>query len=339
MTDPDNYDLDLLEPLGAVAPPTPEVLDRVAHSLHARYIQDAETSRRGATTFSRPPTRRALPIAAAAGVLAAGLALGVAHASHSGYGARRPVPPVLSPSGASLRNAILTAFSATASSIAYTQTVWTTAGESRRVVEVWTSPFEGSAGQSQTRRQVVSMGGQTVQDVEMIYVLPATNSGVPANCNGRIDSPKPPPIRGAGADIQATDGRLIDVDYASRSWSDQVGTCIPVTQPTDAAQIRSDIASGGWTVLGHDTIDGQPAIELDLGRSAQPGSADLLWVDAQTFLPIQASASKGGLPSNEDSLVTTYRFLTDTSENQRNLLTPIPAGFTQTATPPAAPNG
>ena len=52
MTDPDRYDLDLLEPLGAVAPPTPEVLNRVADNLHAHYLQDATSSGRPAT-FTR----------------------------------------------------------------------------------------------------------------------------------------------------------------------------------------------------------------------------------------------------------------------------------------------
>ena len=172
----------------------------------------------------------------------------------------------------------------------------------------------------------------------MIYTLPAPNATVPANCDGQIDSPKPPPIRGQSAGIQATDGRLIDVEYASRSWSDQSDTCIPVTQPADAEQIRNDIASGGWTVLGHDNIDGQPAVELSLGGAAQPASADLLWVNAQTFLPIQASAAKGGSSGAGDGLVTTYRFLTNTPDNRANLTTPVPAGFTRTATPPASPN-
>jgi hypothetical protein len=111
-----------------------------------------------------------------------------------------------------------------------------------------------------------------------------------------------------------------------------------VTQPADAALIRSDIAAGGWTVVGRDTIDGQPAVELNLAGSAQPASADLLWVNAQTYLPIQASASKGGPPGVDDGLVTTYRFLDDTPDNQKNLTTPIPAGFTETATPTALPN-
>ncbi len=161
----------------------------------------------------------------------------------------------------------------------------------------------------------------------------------PPNCHGPIDSPKPPPIRGQSEGIQATDGRLIDVEYASRSWSDQPDSCIPVTQPTDAEQIRSDIASGGWTVVGHDDIDGQPAVELSLGGSARPASADLLWVNAQTYSPIQARANKGGSPGTNDSLVTTYRFLSNTPDNRENLTTPVPAGFTQTATPPASPEG
>jgi hypothetical protein len=257
------------------------VPNRVARNLHARYLQDA-TNRARAATLTRQRTRLALPVTAAAAAVTAVLAIGVAGATRSGHRNGPAVPATISPTAASLRDAILTAFSDTASSIAYTQSVSTTAGQETKVIDVWTSPFEGSTGQSQTRREVITVGGRTVQDAEMIYALPAPNAGAPANCNGQIDSPKPPPIRGQSGGIQATDGRLIDVEYASRSWSDQPATCIPVTQPTDAEQIRSEIASGDWTVLGHDDNDGQPAVELSLGGSARPASADLLWVNAQT---------------------------------------------------------
>jgi hypothetical protein len=331
MTDPDRFDLDLLEPLGAVAPPTPEVLNRVAANLPARF-HDA-TSRGRPARSNRQRKRVVVPLAAAVTALAAVVAVAVSDATHSGDRNGPAIPAAISPTAASLRDAILTAFSDTASSISYARSVFTTAGH-RRVIDVWTSPFEGSTGQSQTRREVVTDDGQTVRDTEMIYVLPAPNAAVPINCNGEIYSPKPPPIRGQ-SDVQATDGRLIDVEYASKSWSDQPDTCIPVTQPADAAQIRSDIAAGGWTVVGRDDIDGQPAVELNLAGSAQPASADLLWIDARTYLPIQASANKGGLPK-VDGLVTTYHFLSDTPDNQKNLTTPKPAGFTQTATPPAS---
>jgi hypothetical protein len=336
MSDPDRYDLDLLERLGAVAPATPEVLDRVAANLQARFLQDATNPGRPAT-FTRPRTRAFLPIAAAAAAVTTLVAVGVAGAIHSGH---RDVPAVhatVSPTAASLRNAILTAFSATASSVSYTRSVFTSGGQKTRVIDVWTSPFQGSIGQTQTMREVVTDGGQTVRDTEMIYALPAPNAVTPANCNGPIDAPKPPPVRGPRGGTQATDGRLIDVEFRSRSWSDQPHTCIPVTQPAGAAQIRADIAAGGWTVVGRHDIFGQPAVELNLAGSAKPASADLLWVNAQTFLPIQASASKGGAPG-ADSLVTTYRFLSDTPDNHENLTTPVPAGFTRTAAPPASPN-
>jgi hypothetical protein len=337
MNDPDRYDLDLLEPLGAVAPPTPEVLDRVGVNLQARFLQEA-TSRGRPATFPRPRTRVVLPVAAAATAAAIVLAaVGVAGANHSGHRDLPAVPATVSPSTASLRDAILTAFSATASSISYTHSVFTSRGQQTRVIDVWTSPFEGSIGQTQTMREVVTDGGQTVRDTEMIYALLAPNAVAPANCNGPIDAPKPPPVRGQSGRIQATYGHLIDVEFASRSWSDQPHTCLPVTEPADAAQIRADIAAGGWTVVGRDDIDGQPALELNLAGSAKPASADLLWVNAQTYLPIQASANKGGGPG-ADRLVTTYRFLSDTPDNHKNLTTPIPAGFTQTATPPASPN-
>jgi hypothetical protein len=336
MNDPDRDDLDLLEPLGAVAPPTPEVLNRVAANLQARFLQDA-TSPARLGTFTRQGIRVVLPVAAAATAVTTVLAVGVGGAIHSGNRDLPAVPATVSPTTASLRDAILTAFSATASSISYTHSVLTSGGQETRIIDVWTSPFEGSTGQTQTMREVVTDGGQSVRDTEMIYALPAPNAVVPANCNGQINAPKPPPVRGQSEGSQATDGRLIDVEFASRSWSDQPHTCMPVTQPADAAQIRSDIAAGGWTVVGRDHIDGQPAVELNLAGSAKPASADLLWVNAQTFLPIQASASKGGAPG-ADSLVTTYRFLGDTPDNQKNLTTPIPAGFTQTATPPVSAN-
>jgi hypothetical protein len=337
MNDSDRYDLDLLEPLGAVAPPTPEVLDRVAANLHARLLQDATRPARPAR-FARHRARVVLPVAAAATAVTTVLAVGVAGGLVGGHRDTPAVPATVSSSAASLRDAILTAFSASASSISYTHSVWTSAGENTMAVDVWISPLEGSIGRSQTTREVVTVAGHTVRDTEMIYALPAADAEVPANCNGRIDAPKPPPVRGQSGGAQATDGRLIDVEYASRTWSDQPDTCIPVTQPADAEQIRSDIASGGWTVIGHDVIDGQPAVELNLAGPAKPASADLLWVNARTFLPIQASASKGGSPRVDDSLVTTYRFLDDTPQNQHDLVTPIPSGFTQTATPPASPN-
>jgi hypothetical protein len=337
MNDPDRYDLDLLEPLGAVPPPTPAVLARVAANLQVRLLQDATSAGRPATS-TRQRTRLVLLVAAAATAVTTVLAVGVAGAIHSGHRDMPAVPATISPSAASLRDAILTAFSATASSISYTHSVFTSGGQQTRVIDVWTSPFQGSTGQTQTMREVVTVGGRTVRDTEMIYALPAPNAVPPANCNGQIDAPKPPPIRGQSGGSQATDGRLIDVEFASRSWSDQPETCIPVTQPADAAQIRNDIAAGGWTVVGRDHIDGQPAVELNLAGSAHPASADLLWVNAQTFLPLEASASKGGAPG-ADSLVTTYRFLGNTPDNQKNLTTPIPAGFTHTAAPPAAANG
>jgi len=267
MIDPDRYDLDLLEPLGAVAPPTEEVLNRVANNLRARYLQDTTSSAESAM-LTRQRTRRASPVAVTvAAATVAVLAVGVAAATRNNH--RDGPPSTISPAAAAaLRADILTAFSNTASSISYTHSVETTAGQKATVIDIWTSPFDGSPGKTQTRREVVTVGDQIVQDTEMSYTLPAPDARVPADCHGQIDSPKPPPIRGQSAGIQATDGRLIDVEYASRTWSNQANTCIPVTQPAAAEQIRNEIASGGWTVVGHDDIDGQPAVELSLGGSA-----------------------------------------------------------------------
>jgi hypothetical protein len=330
MTDPDRFDLDLLEPLGAVPPPNPEVLNRVADHLRVQYRHDTTASPARSTAPGRRWTRPVVPAAAAA-MMAGALGVSLAATDHHG---RAAISPATSPSAASLREAILTAFSSSASSIAYSQSVWTTSGKATRVVEVWTSPSEASPGQPQIRRQVVTARGQTVQDAQMIYTVPAPSSAPPLDCQVPVHAPKPPPIRAQSEGAQATDGRLIDVEYASRSWSDQSDTCIPVTQTATATQIRSTIASGDWRVVGHGDIDGRSAVELALGGPSRPASADLLWVDDRTFLPLRASATKGASSGVGNSLVTTYHFLADTPADRKSLVAPIPVGFTRTATPP-----
>ena len=113
MIDPERYDLDLLEPLGAVAPPTPEVLNRVAANLHSRFLQDPTSAGRPRTP-TRQRTRVVLPVAAAAAAVTGVLAVGASGAIHSGHRDRSAVPATVSPTTDSLRNAILTAFSARA---------------------------------------------------------------------------------------------------------------------------------------------------------------------------------------------------------------------------------
>jgi hypothetical protein len=159
---------------------------------------------------------------------------------------------------------------------------------------------------------------------------------VPADCNGRIGVDKSRSGNGHDDAIQAVDGRLIDVEFTTKSWSDQPDTCLAVAQPTDAQQIRDDIASGGWSVVAHGEINGRQAIELSWSDHARAGSTDVLWVDAQTSLPVQGT-STGQEGSPGQTIITTYDFLAATPANEQQLTTHIPTGFAQSRRIPAIP--
>jgi hypothetical protein len=278
-------------------------------------------------------------VLAIAAVAAAAIAatVGMVSTDHTGKTNQPASPTAAAPTSAgSLRDAILTAFSETVSDISHSQTVWETQGQKTiGSIDVWTSPFEAQIGQTQTRRDVVTFGGQTIQDIEMIYSIPKSDATVPADCNGKIGVDKSRSRNGQNDAIQAVDGRLIDVEYTTKSWSDQPDTCLAMTQPTDAQQIRDDIASGGWSVVAHGEINGRQAIQLSWDH-ARAGSTDVLWVDARTYLPIEGT-STGQVGSPGQTIVTAYNFLADTRANAQQLTTYIPAGFAQSRRVPAIP--
>ena len=336
MIDLDRYDLDLLEALGRVEPPTAELLDQVAARLHGLYCQE--------TPIASPRRLRpAAPVAVAVAAAAIAATVGMVRTDHAGK-TNRPASPAATAitSAGTLRDAILTAFSDTASDISHSQMVWQATGQDTGSIDVWTSPFEAQIGQTQTRRDVVTVGGQTIQDIEMIYSIPKpeTDATVPADCEGKIGVDKSRSLYGPNGAIEAVDGRLIDVEYNTKSWSDQPETCLPVAQPTDAQQIRYNIAAGGWSVIAHGEISGRQGIELGWSDHAPAGSTDVLWVDAQTYLPIQGtSTDQAGSPASQETqtIITTYNFLADTPANEAQLVTHIPTGFAQSQQSPGIP--
>ena len=153
-------------------------------------------------------------------------------ATHSGH-RNRPVAPaaVSATAAASLRDAILTAFSDTASSISYTQSLSTTAGQKER----------------------------------------GSSTSGPLRSSGRLVNPRP-------------GGR------GHCRWPDGIGC-------------RDDRLGGGRARQSRPVNPPRAS----LGDSSRPpASADLLWLNAQTNLPIQASIDKGDVPRADDSFVTTY---------------------------------
>jgi hypothetical protein len=97
-----------------------------------------------------------------------------------------------------------------------------------------------------------------------------------------------------------------------------------------AALVRG-IAGGAWRVAGRTRLDGQPAIELsETGRGQdflfEPLPV-LLWVNAQTYLPIRLVI--GAANANSGMTVVEFSFLPATAAILALLTVPIPAGYRQ----------
>lgn len=126
-------------------------------------------------------------------------------------------------------------------------------------------------------------------------------------------------------------GNAVFVDYGLREWwlrnAGGVG-CEPPTPRT----IEHDVTTGDYTVAGRAVVGGQPALKL-VSTSTTTGlhqetKLTTLWVNARTYLPIQATST--------DHLTeqTTFTWLPATANNTAILKVQVPAGFRQVAAPP-----
>ena len=191
------------------------------------------------------------------------------------------------------------------------------------------APWQASPGQTQRMRIVT--GGE--QDVELIYKVPAgTTSGTVTPAERTKDSVK---------------GRIIDVETSRHTWSDQAWTPIETGSPVESpAQLRQEISSGFFKIVARTQLAGQPTLELRHTFPSPPGSRAWtrdLWASAQTYLPIRSvSSSTEGTPAQgyqSDVTTNTFQFLPATAATLAHLKPVVPAGFTQTTSPPKYPHG
>jgi hypothetical protein len=88
--------------------------------------------------------------------------------------------------------------------------------------------------------------------------------------------------------------------------------------------IRSQLACGAYTVVGHQVIRGIDAIKL---AGSTPGSITL-WIDPATYRPIQMT---------DGPVQSAFQWVEATPANLAQLSVPVPAGFQQVHPPPANP--
>jgi hypothetical protein len=288
-----------------------QVLDRAtAAEPHHRY---ARSMPRPAPTAR---TKRAWMLVAAAAIVVLGLFLAGPTSPLNGGGGGT------SSANAELRNAILTAYDSTAGDILWVHQTMTASNGTATTADHWSMLSAGFAQPEQQVRSrflLASASGTPIQDFQLTYLIPLRPRGTPF-------SPR---------------GDVIDVDYPTRTWSHQTDAQAPPARfdtedVVAVGSLQSWIASGHFSQTGTTTFDGQPVIELSQ-NDPPAGTSLVAWVSETTHLPVHevfTSTMGHGPAAVHGVILSDLSYLPATTANLANLQVTIPAGFTQTATPP-----
>jgi hypothetical protein len=133
--------------------------------------------------------------------------------------------------------------------------------------------------------------------------------------------------------IEGGKSTFLIVDYRAHTWfrselpatSDIKGLGIAFGD-TDA--LRTDLKNGLYVIVGQEQVDGRDAVHLRYNPPPGEPAHAQLWVDPQSFLPLKWIGDKG-VP-----VATTFEWLPRTPENLARIALPVPAGFTEQASPP-----
>lgn len=251
-----------------------------------------------------------LPVATAATALLVVLAAG---AILQGHPSGRTTPT------ASPMRAILAAFASASEDVVYIKQTTTSSDGMTTTIDTWTHPAAMPPEGHSVEWRVLYFGpdGKPVSDVGLRYVV-----GSPLVALG----PKPGKFYPSG--------EILDVEYATRSWSDQLNQAVVGPTFTDDT-IGSLILSGRLAVQGTSTLDGQRVLEL--GSAVGPEASTTLWVSATTYLPVRRIFTyTAGNDSYQvhGTVVSDISYLAPTRADLALLTPDIPSGFTRTAAPP-----
>jgi hypothetical protein len=289
-------DDDLLTALRAACPDTAPTEASTAEQMLTRILRTP-----------REPTRRRILKVGIPVVAGAAAAAAVVTTLSSG----NPKPTT-----ASVRTAVLDAFDRDTGDIVHTiRTIHLGPGRTT-TQQAWTYPAFPVVGQQVRYRLFQFSNGVPTEDTESIYVADAASLGLT---------------------LSTTQGprtaEIIDVEYATRTWSRQQSSSVLLAGSLSPSLIRNQIKTGRFTVVGPVDLDGRQAIELTW--TSTPGRLTVtttLWVDARTYQPLRSASAMAaplrGAPLETDT--TQYQILPATPANLALLTPPIPAGFTRT---------
>jgi hypothetical protein len=302
------FDDDLLTALRAARPAPgyqPPATSPEAIAMLARVLRQ-DPARRAIRRRLLVAGLPAMAGAAAAAVL-------VASVTSSGPSSTRPTV-------SSVRTAVLDAFGRDSGGIGYsTRTIRLSKGP-LITQRAWTYPAFPAPGQQVQFRLFELHDGVPVEDTESIYIADAASRRLTQSTT-------------EGPHV----AEIIDVEYATRTWSRQQSSSVLLAGNLSPSLIRDQIASGGFTVAGTVRLEGRVAVKLTWPPSpGQLTQTTTLWVDARTYLPLRSAgtmrAGRHGTLLQTDT--TEYQILPATPANLDLLTPPIPAGFTRTARSP-----
>ncbi len=276
------------------------------------------------------PSRSRLGLSITVAVVAAVLA--VALLPGSGSPAGRNARPGL-PSAASVVKSMLTAYESVSGDVEYTTQTGIEHGVTTDVYRNWSWPAQPAPGQRQLDRTMFSQtspGHHPVlrlnEDLQLDFVTPRgdgeTHGQVTMVCylgTGQT---------GCGwGDANTLPGTWSR--YTTLVWG---GSDVGAGAMFNPANLAGGIADGAWRVVGRTSVDGQQAIKLSetgRGRDIIEPLPVLLWVNAQSYLPIRLV--QGSSNANGGSAVQEFSFLPATAANLALLQVPIPAGYRRAA--------
>jgi hypothetical protein len=184
-------------------------------------------------------------------------------------------------------------------------------------------PWYPRPGQQVTFRNIAwATNGKLLQDAKRIFTMPA-GYGTPATNS----------VTGT-ATLPVT-GIFIVVYPAIHAWGEWHHTNTVFEMPVDAAGIRHQLATGQFNVIRRTVVDGHKAIELGMtglnrSKTGLHTTADLLWVDAASYLPLREVLRFS--TGRQD--ISDFRFLPPTPANLAKLHIAIPAGYHRTTLRP-----
>jgi len=177
----------------------------------------------------------------------------------------------------------------------------------------WVYPAFPAVGQQVRFREFQYNDGKPDQDVESSYTETADMEQPTLSTTGGPRSAK-----------------IFAVYYPSRIWSSFTTSTIPVALNDSPALIRSEIASGHFTIDGTVKLNGREAVKVSWADKYGPFTNHVtLWVDARTYVLLREASVEPMRPGQPVWTSTvTYQMRPATPASLKELTPVIPAGFT-----------